>query len=128
MAAGLGGTIAGNAMAALEPNNLVLERMQVRLPKLPSAFDGFRIVLLTDLHLHPFTTASLIRRTVEISNALKPDLVLLRGDFVCGFAEAALELAPILERLDAKHGVFAVLGNHDHYRGARIVLDGLRRS
>jgi hypothetical protein len=75
-----------------------------------------------------FERNNLIRRTMEISNALKPDLVLLRGDFVCGFAEAALELAPILERLDAKHGVFAVLGNHDHYRGARIVLDGLRRS
>jgi hypothetical protein len=126
-AVGLGGAIAGYAMA-FEPNNLVLERKQVRLAKLPNAFDGFRIVLLTDLHLHPFTTTNLIRRTVEISNALKPDLVLLGGDFVCGFAEAVLELAPILGRLDAKHGVFAVLGNHDHYRGARIVLDGLRRS
>jgi predicted MPP superfamily phosphohydrolase len=128
MAAGLGGAIGGNAMGALEPNNIVLERKQVRLTRLPNAFDGFRIVLLTDLHLHPFTTTSLIRRTVEISNALKPDLVLLGGDFVCGFAEAALELAPILEGLNAKHGLFAVLGNHDHYRGARIVLEGLRRA
>src|SRR5215472_2905720 len=112
----------------LEPNNLVVERKQIRLPRLPNAFDGFRIVLLTDLHLHPFTTTDLIRRTVEISNALKPDLVLLGGDFVCDFAEAAFELAPILERLNAKHGLFAVLGNHDHHRGARIVLDGLRRA
>jgi uncharacterized protein len=127
MAASLGGAIAGYAMA-FEPNNLILERKQVRLPKLPNPFDGFRIVLLTDLHLHPFTTANLIRRTVEISNALKPDLVLLGGDFVCGFAEAALELAPILERLNAKHGLFAVLGNYDHYRGGDIVLDGLRRA
>jgi uncharacterized protein len=100
----------------------------MRLPKLPNAFDGFRIVLLTDLHLHPLTTTNLIRRTVEISNALKPDLVLLGGDFACGFAEAVFELAPILERLNAKHGLFAVLGNHDHYQGARIVSDGLRRA
>jgi uncharacterized protein len=127
IATGLGGAMAGYA-AAFEPNNLVLERKQVRLPKLPNAFDGFRIVLLADLHLHPFTTADLIRRTVKISNALKPDLVLLGGDFVCGFAEAAFELGPILESLDAKHGVFAVLGNYDHYRGARIVLEGLRRT
>jgi uncharacterized protein len=111
-----------------EPNKVIVERKQVRLPNLPNAFDGFRIVLLTDLHLHPFTTAELIQRTVEISNALKPDLVLLGGDFVCSFAEAVLELAPILERLDAKHGLFAVLGNHDHRRGADIVLDGLRRA
>jgi len=127
LAAGLGGAIAGYAMA-FEPNNLVLERKQVRLPKLPNAFDGFRIVLLTDLHLHPFTTTNLIRRAVEISNSLKPDLVLLGGDFVCGFAEAALELAPILERLEAKRGLFAVLGNYDHYRGASVVSGGLRRA
>jgi len=126
IAAGLGGAVAVDA-AAVEPNNVIVERKQVRLPNLPNAFDGFRIVLLTDLHLHPFTTTELIRRTVEISNALKPDLVLLGGDFVCGSAEAVLELAPILERLDAKYGLFAVLGNYDYYRGADIVLDGLRR-
>jgi predicted MPP superfamily phosphohydrolase len=127
IAAGLGGGIAEYA-ARFEPNNLKVERKQVRLPKLPSGFDGFRIVFLTDLHLHPFTTTELIRRTVEISNALRPDLVLLGGDFVCGFAEAALELAPILARLDAKHGLFAVLGNYDYYRGARIVVEGLRQA
>jgi uncharacterized protein len=127
MASGLGGAAAGYA-AVFEPNNVIVERKQVQLPNLPNAFDGFRIVLLTDLHLHPFTTTELIRRTVEISNALKPDLVLLGGDFVCGSAEAVLELAPILERLDTKHGLFAVLGNYDYYCGADIVLDGLRRA
>ena len=127
IAVGLGGAMAGYA-AVLEPNNLVVERKQIRLPRLPNAFDGFRIVLLTDLHLHPLTTAGLIRRTVEISNGLKPNLVLLGGDFVCASAEAAWELGPILEGLDAKHGVFAVLGNYDHFRGARVVLDALRRS
>ena len=127
MAAGLGGAMAGNGMA-LERDDLVLERKRVRLPRLPNAFDGFRIVLLTDLHLHPFTTADQIQRTVEISNALRPDLVLLGGDFVCDFAEAIFELAPILESLNAKHGLFAVLGNHDHRRGASVVSDGLRRA
>ena len=106
----------------------MLERKTAKLLRLPNAFDGFRIVLLTDLHLHPFTSANLIRRTVEISNSLKPDLVLLGGDYVCGFAEAAFELGPILESLEAKHGLFAVLGNHDHFRGSRIVLEGLRRA
>jgi uncharacterized protein len=127
LAAGLGGGIAGYA-AAFEPNNVTIERKQVRLPNLPNAFDGFRIVLLTDLHLHPFTRTELIIRTVEMSNAIEPDLILLGGDFVCGFAEAVFELAPILESLNAKYGLFAVLGNYDYYRGANIVLDGLRRA
>ena len=115
-------------VAGFEPDDLVLERKTVKLPNLPNAFDGFRIVLLTDLHLHPFTSADLIRRTVEISNSLKPDLVLLGGDYVCGFAEAAFELGSILERLDAKHGLFGVLGNHDHFRGSRVVQEGLHRA
>jgi uncharacterized protein len=127
LATGLGGAMVGYA-AGFEPNGLVLERKTVKLLKLPNAFDGFRVVLLTDLHLHPFTSANLIRRTVEITNSLKPDLVLLGGDYVCGFAEAAFELGPILESLDAKHGLFGVLGNQDHFRGARIVLEGLRRA
>src|SRR5258708_21684732 len=127
LATGLGGAMVGY-VAGFEPNDLVLERKTVRLLKLPNAFDGFRIVLLTDLHLHPFTSANLIRRTVEISNSLEPDLVLLGGDYVCGFAEAVFELGPILESLDAKHGIFAVLGNYDHFLLARILLKGLRRA
>jgi len=96
--------------AGLEPNDLVLERKTVKLLKLPNAFDGFRIVLLTDLHLHPFTSANLIGRTVEITNSLKPNLVLLGGDYVCGFAEAAFELGPILEGIDAKQRPFRRAG------------------
>ena len=45
--------------------------------------------------------------------------------YVCGFVEAAFELGLILESLDAKHGLFGVLGNHDHFRGSRIVQEGL---
>jgi predicted MPP superfamily phosphohydrolase len=59
LATGVGGALVGYA-AGFEPNNLVLERRTVKLPKLPNAFDGFRIVLLTDLHLHPFTSANVI--------------------------------------------------------------------
>src|SRR6516164_10397389 len=116
IAVGLGGAMAGYA-AVLEPNNLVVERKQVCLPRLPNAFDGFRIVLLTDLHLHPFTTSRLVRRTVEMSNALKPHLVLLGGDFVCSDAEAVFELASILEGRDGKHVLFVVFGNQVQHEG-----------
>ena len=59
LATGLGGAMVGY-VAGFEPDDLVLERRTVKLPNLPSAFDGFRIVLLTDLHLHPFTSANVI--------------------------------------------------------------------
>src|SRR6266478_5103359 len=90
LATGFGKAMVGYG-AGFEPNDLVLERKTVKLLKLPNPFDGFRIVLLTDLHLYPFTSANLIRRTVEISNSLKPDLVLLGGDYVC----VALQKPPL---------------------------------
>ena len=63
--------------------------------------------------MFPFTSKKLLEAAVEQTNALRPDLVLLAGDYVCTDAESIRELGPILGRLSAKYGVFAVLGNHD---------------
>ncbi len=98
------------------------------LPKLPSAFDGFKIAVLSDFHLHPFTTIELIREAVALANGLQPDLVVLLGDYVDASAEAIHELAPELATLNARFGVFGVLGNHDHWKGAKIVRRALRNS
>jgi predicted MPP superfamily phosphohydrolase len=58
---------------------------------------------------------------------LKPDLVVLLGDFVDATVESIDELAPALASLDSRQGVFAVLGNHDHYKGAPVVAEALRK-
>lgn len=72
-----------------------------------------RITTLSDLHLGEFVTAEHIRRAVEISNNETPDIVLLLGDYVDHDGSLAGELVVELTRLEAKLGVFAVLGNHD---------------
>jgi predicted MPP superfamily phosphohydrolase len=126
---GLGGAgaVAGLGYGFLvEPARISVERIRLRLPGLGSALESFRIVLLSDFHLHPFTKLPLVRAAVEAANALKPDLVLLLGDFVDETADAIHELAPELARLNARLGVFGVLGNHDHWKGAGIVGEGLR--
>ncbi len=123
----LGGAALGYA-AAVEPNDLAITRTKVPLARLPSSFDGFRIVLLTDLHLHPFTSTALIQRAIDLTSSLQPDLVLLGGDFVCSKAEAAFELGPMLRKLNPRHGLFAVLGNYDHYRGAPVVEAAFREN
>ena len=74
---------------------------------------GVRITTLSDLHLGEFVTAAHIRRAVEISNRETPDIVLLLGDYVDHDGSLAGELVVELTRLEAKLGVFAVLGNHD---------------
>jgi 3',5'-cyclic AMP phosphodiesterase CpdA len=57
-------------------------QQRIRLGRLPKAFEGFRIVQLSDLHISPFMSAEEIRRYVAIANQLKGDLVVLTGDFL----------------------------------------------
>jgi predicted MPP superfamily phosphohydrolase len=90
-------------------------RQRIRLPRLPKAFEGFRIAQLSDFHISPFMTAEQIRRFAEITNDLKPDLVALTGDFLTWDAGAQGEVVQALAPLRAPYGVFGCLGNHEVY-------------
>ena len=107
---------------------LQLERVTIPFRQLPSGLDGFRISLMSDFHLFPNTRIELIHQAVEMSNALKPDLVALVGDFILRDVESIFDLAPALAGLDARYGVFSSLGNHDHWRGAERIQEGLSQS
>lgn len=106
-------------------NRLVVERVDLPLPGLPPSLFGFRLVHMSDFHLHPYTKIDLVRRAVARANALRPDAVVLTGDYVLEEATAVWELGPALARLQAPHGVFAVLGNHDVARGPATIRAGL---
>jgi predicted MPP superfamily phosphohydrolase len=110
----------------VEPQHLVLERRTIRLPRLSAALDGFRIALMSDHHLFPFTPKKLLEHATQETNALRPDLILLVGDYVCKDVESIRELSPILGRLNAKYGVFAVLGNYDRALAPNLVCAQLR--
>jgi uncharacterized protein len=112
---------AGAYGSCIEPQRLALERRTIRLPHLSSALNGFRIALMSDHHLFPLTPRELLERAAERANALRPDLILLAGDYVCADAESIRDLAPILGRLNAAYGVFAILGNWDYWRGAGLI-------
>jgi uncharacterized protein len=129
-----GGALASSAIGAIavgayasqiEPQHLVLERRTIPLRRLSPALDGFRIALMSDHHLFPFTPRGLLEGAVEQANALHPDLVLLGGDYVCGDVESIRELAPLLGRLNAKYGVFAVRGNYDCLLGPELIRSQL---
>ena len=117
--------VAAAAAAALvyacwiEPRRLVTVRRPLRLPGWPSALDGLRLGLLSDLHagaLHAGPSA--IARAVERLNEEAPDVTLLLGDYidahpVWGGRVAPELVARELAELEAPLGTFAVLGNHD---------------
>lgn len=117
--------VSGAAMAGyaniIEPQHLVVERRTIRFPHLSPALEGFRVALMSDHHLFPFTPKELLERATEQANALRPDLILLVGDYIYADVESIRELALILGRLNAKYGVFAVLGNYDRALGPDLI-------
>jgi len=93
-------------------------RLEIPLKRWPRALDGFRIVQISDIHIGPILDRRFARHLVERIAALEPDLVAVTGDLVDGgVTQLADEVAPLAE-LRARHGVFFVTGNHDHYSGA----------
>jgi uncharacterized protein len=110
---------AKNAMD--EANSLSLERVQIRLKRLPPKLDGFKIIHLSDIHHSPFTGLQHIERVVKVANRLKPDLFLLTGDYVSHEREYIAPVAAVLGELKAEHGIYACLGNHDHWTDAELV-------
>jgi predicted MPP superfamily phosphohydrolase len=102
--------------------------VDVRLPDLPDALKSLTIVQLCDFHAGPHISATDVRRSVEMANALGADLIVLTGDFVYGSASYALDCAQELAALRARHGVFAVLGNHDIWTNADEVAASLSRA
>lgn len=104
----------------IEPERIVLERVEVRLERLSRALDGLRIVQLSDFHYTNPGCGELIRNAVSMANSLNPDLVALTGDYVTSHRHShgsgprnAVPCAAILGELHAPLGIFAVLGNHD---------------
>lgn len=112
--------------AFTEPFMLTIEHRQIYLKRLPKELDGFRIVQLTDIHHSAFTSREVIERAVQTANSLQGDIVALTGDYISKERSYAAPCAEMLGRLRARFGVFAVLGNHDHWVDAALVTDLFR--
>jgi len=83
--------------------------------KLSDAFDGLKVVQLSDIHIGSFfNNHKAVKKGIDKLNALNPDLVLFTGDLVNNYAAETEGWETILSKIKAKHGVFAILGNHDY--------------
>lgn len=105
--------------------NVAVEKVAVPVRCLHPALEGFKIVQLSDLHFLPHTPLSLIRRAIACAKALQPDLIVLTGDYVTHEAETIFGMTDVLGELDARYGVFAILGNHDVRTGKRMISTAL---
>lgn len=98
----------------LARGRFALREEWVRVEQLPAALEGFLVAQLSDFHGGPFLGRGDLAAVVEAVNEREPDLCALTGDYITHRWHDALPLAEDLGRLCARHGTFAVFGNHDY--------------
>ncbi len=125
--------VAGDSFL-IEPNYPRVVRLEIELRRWPAQLEGFTIVLLSDFHYDLHFSAHPLKAAVGMVNALRPDLIVLTGDFVTypsfgGDEEKAAAhaepCAMLLQQMRATQGLWAVLGNHDCDTDANRVTNAL---
>lgn len=94
----------------------------------PEAFENMKIIFITDIHHGPYLSLSRVSRLVNRINMLHPDVVLMGGDYV---HREPIYIEPVfneLNRISSKYGVYAVLGNHDHWENAQLTRTMMHRN
>lgn len=136
----IGAMASGTYAYALEPTWLETNRHTVKLPKLPPAFDGLRIVQLSDLHHSEYLGREYLDQVLDAAMAEKPDMILLTGDFITGFRGDVKdyrrrtddfflrELTEMFRKLKTPLGVWGCPGNHDFWYGFSTVKRFLKQS
>jgi predicted MPP superfamily phosphohydrolase len=95
-----------------------VKRVTVPLAKLPRAAHGFRIAVVSDIHLGPILGRDFAQKVVDTVNATQPDLIAVVGDLVDGSVKDLGPAAAPLAQLTARHGAYFVTGNHEYFSGA----------
>jgi predicted MPP superfamily phosphohydrolase len=104
-----------------------LDRVRIPLAKLDRRLDGFRIALVSDIHLGPLAGRAHSERVVAAVNRLDADLVAVVGDLVDGTVAELLPAAAPLRELRSRHGNYFVTGNHEYYSGVEEWITEVRR-
>ncbi|MEV6249896.1 metallophosphoesterase [Streptomyces sp. NPDC051742] len=103
-----------------------IKRVTVPLAKVPRAAHGYRIAVVSDIHIGPILGRAHTQRIVDAINSAQPDLIAVVGDLVDGTVENLGSAAEPLARLRARHGSFFVTGNHEYFSGADAWVDHVR--
>ncbi|MGQ0504778.1 MAG: metallophosphoesterase [Myxococcaceae bacterium] len=118
--------VAGGVPASKKPSRVrppTLCSHDAVSPRIATALDGVRLGQISDIHVRTGVKPRRLHMAVEMMNALKPDFVVLTGDYVCMTARPVKLLTEALREL--KVPAYATLGNHDHWSDAAKVRDAL---
>ena len=113
----------------VEPGWVEITSLSLILPRLHPAFDNYRIVQLSDIHMETWMDRDKFADVVEQTNNLRADAVVITGDFVTDiFHNTPTDLIDTLRAIKASDGIFAVMGNHDYWTDIRTVRTVLAQS
>lgn len=107
----------------IEPYWVETKEITIESDQIPADFDGKKIVYLSDIHAGPLYSQERLNNLVDQVNAMKPDMILLGGDYVSGEDTYINSTFDALNRLQAPLGVYAVLGNTDPQYYSWMALD-----
>lgn len=96
-------------------HQIIVTREQFYFSKLPTSFDGYKVVQLSDLHVGTWgKDTTFIKNIVDSVNSLHPDIIVFTGDLVNRQSGELLPFVRVLSHLKAKDGIYSILGNHDY--------------
>ncbi|GAB2723360.1 metallophosphoesterase [Streptomyces bullii] len=104
-----------------------VKRVTVPLARLPRGAHGYRIAVVSDIHLGPVLGRGFAQKVVDTINATQPDLIAVVGDLVDGSVKDLGPAAAPLAQLRARHGAYFVTGNHEYFSGAEQWVEEVRR-
>ena len=107
--------LAALAYALIEPYLLTVNETTITSPGIPSGYNGKKIAYASDIHCGMYYSTGRVGSLVDRIMSLKPDAILLGGDYVTGSRTNIRPCVRELSRLRAPQGVYAVLGNHDNW-------------
>ena len=91
-----------------------VKKIILRLPHLPEAFNGYKLVQISDLHTGSFNSTKPLHKAVALINKQNADMVFFTGDLVNNVATEVVPHIPALQQIKARDGKFSVFGNHDY--------------
>lgn len=99
----------------IEPNLIYTTPLTLKIPHLPQALSGLKILQISDVHFNQHTSDKFLKKLIRKCHELNPDLIVLTGDFICySHLEDAERLKRFLQEFHAPYGCYAILGNHDY--------------
>lgn len=106
-----------------EAENIRMERIVLKSPKIPADAGCLRIVQISDVHLGLIVREERLKRILDEVKKAKPDILVSTGDLVDGQINGLYGLAGMLQEIKPRYGKFAVTGNHEFYAGLPQALD-----